>query len=59
MKQAVFALSPVFLGLVLVAIGGSAVLGGLILVANLSSLIRKKWNPISGLKRIFFNECVS
>lgn len=41
MKQAVFALSPVFLGLVLVAIGGSAVLGGLILVANLSSLIRK------------------
>lgn len=41
MEQAVFALSPVFLGLVLVAIGGSAVLGGLILVASLSSLIRK------------------
>ena len=29
MKQAVFALSPVFLGLVLVAVGGSARIGGI------------------------------
>ncbi|MBI6390084.1 flagellar type III secretion system protein FlhB [Proteus mirabilis] len=53
MKQAVFALSPVFLGLVLVAIGGSAVLGGINFSSKSIKFDPKKWNPISGLKRIF------
>lgn len=52
-KQAVFALSPVFLGLVLVAIGGSALLGGINFSSKSIKFDPKKWNPISGLKRMF------
>lgn len=52
-KQAVFALSPVFFGLVLVAIGGSALLGGISFSSKSIKFDPKKWNPVSGMKRIF------
>ncbi|NRN26984.1 flagellar biosynthesis protein FlhB [Photorhabdus heterorhabditis] len=53
LRQAVWALLPVFAGLVLVALSAPALLGGLVFSTKSIKFDPKKLNPISGLKRIF------
>ncbi|NHB87781.1 flagellar biosynthesis protein FlhB [Photorhabdus tasmaniensis] len=53
LRQAVWALLPVFAGLVFVALSAPALLGGLVFSTKSIKFDTKKLNPISGLKRIF------
>lgn len=58
-KQAVWALLPVFTGLVLVALASPMLLGGITFNPALIKFDLKKLNPLSGLKRMFSTQVLS
>lgn len=58
-KLTIYAILPIFLALVIIAIFAPMLLGGLFFNPASIKFDMKKWNPISGMKRIFSTQMLA